>query len=62
MDGLRECPFCGGEAEIITELYGEYSPVMDKNYIVQCVMCLAMTASRISEDAARAAWNRREDK
>ena len=62
MDGLRECPFCGGEAEIVVRLYEEYTPVMDKNYMAQCMSCLSMTAPRISEDATRAAWNWREGK
>ena len=62
MTDLKPCPFCGGEAEEITERYGEYSPVMDENFIVQCMVCLTQTAPRISKKAAIAAWNKREVK
>lgn len=63
---LRDCPFCGGAAEIV-ETKGEFTP-MNKHYaFVRCKVCQAQTMSRLPVCHLReeiiaivtAAWNRR---
>ena len=49
---LLPCPFCGGEAKIITTSPSHYTSVV-------CRECLAKTAIFMNQSRARAAWNRR---
>ena len=50
--GLLPCPFCGGEAKIITSSPSNYTSVV-------CRQCLAKTAIFMDQRRARSAWNRR---
>lgn len=47
---LKPCPFCGGEAKIISG-YGKY--------VVTCKGCDAMAPSTYTEGDAAKAWNKR---
>ena len=61
---LKPCPFCGGEAVLKDDLWGE-------SFCVRCKRCRARTDSFITgldgvpddeiaaQDMAREAWNRR---
>lgn len=54
-DGLKPCPFCGGEA-----IYGK-SEASGRVRTV-CVDCLASTDWLAGTDEAAAAWNRRAER
>lgn len=54
---LRECPFCGGNAEI-KERY-LIGVANKKNYWVVCGKCQAQINQRNSIKRATEAWNRR---
>ena len=47
---LRECPFCGGEAEL--EWEGD-------SYVISCKECNAEMAFELTRESAIEAWNRR---
>lgn len=63
MNELKPCPFCGGKADLVTELNGFYA-------FVRCSNCYAMVqpqalvgVKRTREELEKAAvedWNRRE--
>lgn len=55
IDGLKPCPFCGGEA-----IYGK-SEASGRVRAV-CVDCLASTDWLAGTDEATAAWNRRAER
>lgn len=55
IDGLKPCPFCGGEA-----IYGK-SEASGRVRAV-CVDCLASTDWLAGTDEADAAWNRRAER
>lgn len=61
MDELKPCPFCGGEANFITENFGEY-------VWVKCSVCgvqsskyfkNAIVDGKNGEEWAAMTWNRR---
>jgi len=56
MNELRECPFCGGEAEIQEPLY--VAPGIVPPCLIRCGRCGA-EIMRDTEAEAVAAWNRR---
>ena len=47
---LKPCPFCGGEALIDTDVFGDY---------VICKKCLCQTATHSTEEQSEKAWNTR---
>lgn len=49
---LKDCPFCGGHAEM---WHGEY----DGGYYVICDECGAVTEQAMTKEEAAKAWNRR---
>ena len=59
-EGLKPCPFCGGEAALaIDEFIARDETYVGKIYSVQCCNCIACTKWDASSDNAIAAWNRR---
>ena len=57
IDGLKPCPFCGGEAEMVRNSAG--------SYFVRCTnkQCAAKTRLYHENDnGARLAWNRRAER
>lgn len=57
MEKLKPCPFCGGEARIITHRFYELS----NTYGVTCKKCGSETMQfYCAEEDAVNAWNRRE--
>lgn len=57
IDGLKPCPFCGGEAEMVRSSSG--------SYFVRCTnkQCAAKTRLYHENDnGARLAWNRRAER
>lgn len=51
---LLPCPFCGGGARVIeTCSYGV------DHYFIECMKCFGRTVSKIQQEDAIAAWNRR---
>ena len=68
MSELKNCPFCGGEAEVrVHHMYEHgklYSPeTAKKEYYVQCLGCATQCGAieHETEAEAVAAWNRRAD-
>jgi Lar family restriction alleviation protein len=65
MSELKPCPFCGSKAILYSELVktGQYLPLPEGNYSVQCIECAAGTAIdwEAEQDAIKA-WNRRKGK
>ena len=72
MTELKPCPFCGGEAKLADNEFGE--PVFDNNlaqvdfmysapdaFWVECKDCFAMSGSYNTEEEAIEAWNRRAE-
>ena len=58
MTDLRPCPFCGGEAELLTHIF----TLMPNSYGVKCRVCEAETRQFYqSAEEARDAWNRRNN-
>ena len=59
MDELKKCPFCGGEAEIVTFL----TAIMHKKrFQVKCTVCFCSTDwYNLSEKEAKSKWNKRAD-
>ena len=53
-DGLKPCPFCGGEAE----LYGDERPQDVK--FVRCLECNAISGCYCTTYGAVKAWNMRQ--
>ena len=57
MDELRKCPFCGGDAEVISAGRGKYQAQ------ARCTQChCELGAWYISKQAAAHAWNTRAEK
>ncbi len=56
MERLKPCPFCGGEAEIVSLLYVPYSI-----FYVKCKECEISQNPYFEKQDAIAAWNRREE-
>jgi len=57
MSELKPCPFCGGEAYMITHRFYQLS----NTYGVECLDCHAQTYQLYAtEQKAQEAWNRRE--
>lgn len=50
-EGLKACPFCGGEAEV-----RRYSGTLQ---FVQCSACLASSSAFETDTEAKRAWNKR---
>lgn len=65
---IKKCPFCGGEAELIEDLYvdppdiigGGRNPDFD-SFCVRCKNCPTYPFERDSKKEAIKAWNRRQD-
>jgi Lar family restriction alleviation protein len=55
-EALKPCPFCGGEARVVS--YGDphESPPL---VVVMCDECEATTGDGIARESAIAAWNLR---
>ena len=54
MTGLKPCPFCGGKAELVEDVWS------DNEYCyVTCVDCHAGTNACDTQDEAVAKWNSR---
>lgn len=49
---LKPCPFCGGFAGAIKDIYGTH-------YMIHCNNCDAKTKPFMQEEKAVEAWNRR---
>ena len=47
---LLPCPFCGGEAEMVSTNYGRF---------IRCEMCKAMVKAYDTNEEAIKAWNTR---
>ena len=61
MHELRRCPFCGGEAEVFSDVTfkAETGEEVGKNkYFVWCTECPALTSGDTREEAV-GRWNRR---
>lgn len=56
---LRNCPFCGGEAEI-RKKYIKYDGVVKMEFGIRCERCFARTMSFFEEKEAIKAWNNRK--
>ena len=54
---LRECPFCGGEAEIRRPIYTK--PGTPLEVLIECKACHMGLSEPMDEATAIAAWNRR---
>ena len=59
---LKPCPFCGGEAAVITKQYnkGFLRGKGDYTYI-RCKLCHATSTAAFTKEEAEEAWNRRVD-
>ena len=57
MTDLKPCPFCGGEARVTWNPYGNNDSVC----AVVCICCNAMSDYELSERAAIEAWNSRAE-
>lgn len=56
MEGLRKCPFCGGEAHVHEHIFHK----LPSTFGIECDVCGAMTKGFYSYRVeAIAAWNRR---
>lgn len=55
MSELKACPFCGGKAEIISEVI----PTDGEVFSSRCKCCFSRTGQYTSESAATDVWNRR---
>ena len=53
MDKLKQCPFCGGEAELLIV------PDKQTRWIVRCRKCFTNNGVFVSNYDAVEAWNRR---
>lgn len=49
---LKRCPFCGGEAILLSNFWGA-------EYFIECRVCTVETAPYDTEAEAADAWNRR---
>ena len=54
MINLKPCPFCGGEAILLSNFRGA-------EYFIECRVCTVETAPYDTEEEAAEAWNRRWD-
>lgn len=64
MDGLKECPFCGGVATVFYSIY-RYEDTLETaqiEYRAHCCDCGARTSDFLDEQNAINAWNKRVDK
>lgn len=61
MSNLKPCPFCGREAEIITNRTRLADGDDNVEYAVSCTWtpCLCWTGWHFDEEGAVIAWNRR---
>lgn len=62
---LRECPFCGGEARLLTkQIATSDNPIFREwkyEYIVKCNKCRANVGHYAQTETAKKAWNRRTE-
>ena len=59
LEGLKQCPFCGHDAEVITndeEIGFSEDALM---YLVCCTWCSGNSGWALTQEDAVAAWNRR---
>lgn len=54
---LKSCPFCGNEAEIISQPMN--FEINERTYSVRCRSCFCKVGNYTSESSAIHAWNRR---
>lgn len=52
---LLNCPFCGGEAQVVVDI-----EFVDKPYMVECKKCDALSGHRYNKENAIKAWNKRD--
>lgn len=58
---LKECPFCGSDAETKVLVNANWRPV-ERRWGVECTNCGASIPCKfITADGAREAWNRRSE-
>jgi len=57
MTDLKPCPFCGGNAKLMTY---HYQTLGDMLYVT-CLSCGNETTGKLTAGEAIAAWNRRVD-
>lgn len=53
---LKNCPFCGGEADLIEQKHREYP----STYYVRCKSCHCKSLERIGTGIVIEAWNTRK--
>lgn len=58
---LKPCPFCGGEAEVVTRTFKKWMLKTITYHYIRCQVCRATSAPDYSEAEAATAWNRRAD-
>lgn len=54
MEGLKPCPFCGGEAQ-----FSEIIDLCYRKFIIECKKCGACSNGFLSRTTPAKAWNRR---
>lgn len=57
MEELKTCPFCGGEAVMLTT--DEVGYLWNDRYMVRCGSCMCGTGHYADAVRAQEAWNRR---
>lgn len=60
MEGLKPCPFCGGDADVVDLNDTEGVRVAGFRFAVRCTICGATLECR-SAIQSKIAWNRRYD-
>ena len=56
MIDLKPCPFCGGEAKMMT---GKFGFENEQRYMVECPVCHVNRGLVFSEEEAAELWNQR---